>query len=98
MTNPRPAPPGLITYAPPCPLCDDETNPIDSRFYCERCHCSWAIDRPDAPGEWDELDAPQCPDTIQPRHSNETVRCLLDADHGGNWHRADGYSWTGATA
>ncbi|MER7014533.1 hypothetical protein ABT324_24175 [Saccharopolyspora sp. NPDC000359] len=97
MTATRTAPPGLALDTPPCSMCGESTDATPDRtFDCRTCGCSWSIDDPEQHGEWFEPDAPQCPDTIQPR--GEIVRCLLHAGHGGKWHYADGYSWTGASA
>lgn len=87
--TPREVPPSLEFHAPDCPICGQETNPVDDFFDCESCECSW--DRRGDFHEWDDPMASQCEATIQPYVDNEYVvdtpskykvfRCVLNGGH-----------------
>lgn len=88
----RPVPPPLEARAPDCSICGQETDYGDESFECEDCGVSWpSYGLSYTNGEWNESDADQCEEVVQPWLDNTwttdlvrkatAVRCLLDADH-----------------
>ncbi len=93
LANERPAPPPLEARCPDCSICGKETDYSDEQFVCEQCECYWPADNRayDDRGEWNDPEAKQCAERVQPwldntwvtdpEHKREVVRCLLDASH-----------------
>jgi len=93
MADTRPLPPPLEARCPDCSICGKETGTQDNEFVCEYCCCSWPISGIDYDsGEWNDPEANQCTETVQPYLDNSWVRddderkhqafqCVRDADH-----------------
>jgi hypothetical protein len=93
LANERPAPPPLEARCPDCSICGNETHYSDEQFVCEHCECGWPADNRaySDEGEWNDPDAEQCTERVQPWLDNnwvtdpelkrQVVRCLLNADH-----------------
>lgn len=86
--------PDLEFQPPDCPLCGEETNPVDDCFDCESCNLSW--DRHGERGERMDPQLPQCLAECTPydgklpngglRYSflaGNRYACVLDAGHVG---------------